>query len=277
MPNQIHLLGTEENIPGIHKKYEVLFSLAENFWKEALSLMPAGEKIGIGKSGHLNLCLSAVYAKQTKLFWSVYTHCYSGLGGEAFLPLRTMYQVLLNLAFLEKGVSWQIARQWLLWDYVNDLKQLKNQSILTGISKKLAEELEISLLEVKNSMSDKDWKNFVKNGPSKLDMASLALKVGMEDTHSIFYPYISGATHGYDLMSHVKPMDPDGILIKMTPDDAWIDSVLITAMHFMKDSLEITNRLLSLGKERQISKLTNLAAQARTFKPAIEPMAVMVQ
>ena len=271
MTTQIHLLGVEENIPGIHNKYEALFNLAERFWKGASTIILPGERIGVGKSEHLNLCLAAIYAKQIKLFWSVYSHSYSGLGLEAQLPLRTMYQVWLNLIFLERGDQPEIARQWLLWDYANADKQFKNKVLRTEKGRVLAEELEKSIVVEKVTMGEGGWKDFTKNGPSKLDLASLASRLGVSDGHNVFYPFVSGISHGYDLLLHATRTEPDGITVNITPSESFVDTVLITAMIFLRDCLDIINRLLILGKDSKISELTDLATKARALNPTSLP------
>ncbi|MBI4217676.1 MAG: hypothetical protein HY610_01020 [Elusimicrobia bacterium] len=265
--NLIHLMGEQENIPRIHEEFYGFFILAEDFWKRASTIMPAEENIFLGKSKHLNLCLAAIYSKQLKLYWSVYIHAFNGLGLEAQLPLRAMWQVLLNLLYLKrKKDHGEVAKQWLLWVYANSNKQLKGSIVQTKKGMTLADELEKSLSAEKAAMGEKEWKVFTKNGPSRIDLTSLSHMLGMSEGHNMLYPFISGVSHGYDLLSHVTYIDSNQISIKITPDATFVDIVLITAMSIMRDCLYIINELLGLGKDGKVNELTDLFSKARALK-----------
>lgn len=262
MTELLTLIGQNENLPSIHEKHKEIFSSAKSFWEISKSFLP--NRIGIGKHHHLNLCLAAVYSKQIKLFFSVYQQCYYGLPSEAMLPLRVMYETLLNLLFLERRKRPEvIAIKWLIWHFANNERQAKLIRSKSSINEETKRILKRDLKVYQNKMTNKKWKIFVRYGPSMVSLGRLAKRLRMKTAYNSFYPHVSGPNHGYDLLNHAYPNDHDGITFNITPDDKLLDLFLYTSIAILYDTLKILNHLLALNRHAQLRELKGILQSAK--------------
>lgn len=263
--NMIKLPLHNEALSQIHREHSDVLRTSRKVWTIIRSIIKHMNRVGKGKSDHLILCLTAIHPKLVKLYWSAYMHCYHGLAFEAFLPLRAVYEIRLNLFYMENHPNpKEIARLWGVWDGANGEKQalcLGNQALI-----KIHEEA----LKDDKMRFGKRWDLFALKGPSMMGMRGIAKEIDkwkknsqMIEEYNRYYNVLSGASHGYNLLSYIKAKGKnDPIEILITPTGGWVEIVLLLNMKFTVESIDTICNLLGLNRKKQFKKLLSLLNEA---------------
>ena len=264
----------EANCRAILQKCSLLFEAAGKIWDIASGLMADGTIFGRGNVEAVNVCLAGVYAKQMCSFYAAVTLCQKGLGKDAEQHLRSMFQAFYNLKAMEISTDVpEFARLWILWDIANTGRQ-------ADLIEKTKPELGVGFVRMRKElaphraeMGAEEWKTFIKNGPTKLNLAAHAdfLDRGIQggnfrESYDAFYPQAS-SSHGYDLAEFVLPMEGGGLQVNLSPTDKHVEAVVVSAIAFLRDSMAVLNALLKLGKDMELAAMTEIVESVRPKSP----------
>jgi hypothetical protein len=268
----IQLPNEADACPVIRWEHRDLFNLGKSAWDIYIHSIPDKSNIGFpGNSLFLNTCLAAIFVKQGKMFFSTYTLCYYGLGHEAELPLRSMFETLINLEYLNKSTDKNsIGREWLLWDIANDEKIAREYKGQNPETDKAIAELEASVAKRKTIIPTEQWKEFVKNGPSKVDRATLAKNMGYSESYKTFYAMASSAAHGYDLLDYATSNKENAIDMPLNPSPKRIDAVLSTGIGQLARTFAILNTVLDLKQNERLEKLAAITEQVKSISKELQ-------
>jgi hypothetical protein len=212
-----------------------------------------------------------------RLTFAVDRLCHAGLGLEAQILARTMYDNYLQLKFLEHSVNIdETATEYIFWDMANDVD--KDEKILEMCPelKSKIENANKDFITFKRRFSHKDWMKFVFYGPSFLSPKKLSKHIdelenskALSKIYEIFYHETSGQAHGYDFLDYAKWLTRADMGVRLSPVEEKIEYVLITVLNFLTNTCIIVNNKLSLGKNKTVEKMD------RTYKSALMSLPAM--
>lgn len=243
----------------IKEENQKYFTAAKIVWELALRIVSEDEKIGVGKSDYLIMCMVGVYVKQMRAFFACYKLCEAGLNNEGLILLRTMAITYAQLLELRKSNDQaEFARLWFVWDLVSNydrVKFLKEQCPERGYSFINYDDYSDRIAKEKERLGDDKWKNFFRNGPAMKDTRQLFEDNLSKATYEVFFRTASGSVHGYDMFSYIKPKDDGKIEGRLAPYGGMVDIMLALIIAFLKDTVSVINELLVLRKEAEISQI----------------------
>lgn len=279
----VKLPHEDENCSAIRAEYRPLFEAAEAAWQIAEQFVRHWDHVRAGQHTDLYTCVVAILTKQMRLFRGIYLLSEKGLGNEALMLLRAMFETFLRLKALEgSGQRARHAYLWLVWARANNRKQaailVPNRAEFAKPLADLDEELVpaketfkeflaaayASEVGLGNPVPKIGWPEFVEHGPVLRHMARLAEDLGFRDAYDTFYRHASGPAHGYDLPFYVGVSGEDGLMVNLSPVMPYVDTVLATGIVLLRDTLAIVNSLLRLGKDEEVEGLTKIVNDLRT-------------
>jgi len=267
------------NMAAIADRFRRQFEIADAAWDASIELVSSGMGVGLGKKRSFNLCMSAVTAKQLRFFCATVRLCKMGLGNEAQVCHRAMYELFLQLKALEVSADRELfARQWLLWCFANMERQA---GLIAKWSPKLGPELADvpeRIAELKKEVGEEEYKAFVRCGPMRESVADLAthldtiVKGGtFRWTYDTYYPQASGPAHGYDLFDFATlRKEDDGILMVLCPSENHIDAVISSSVWNLRDSVVVIDSVWGLNRADIVKRLDELSY---ALKPSAEDLA----
>lgn len=209
----------------------------------------------------LHRCVSAVYVKQLKLYVAAYELCGKGLGREAIVIERAMYEVWLLLRALTKSKNpEQFAEDWFAWGYLNDYERTKD--ILTRHPEKEGDPVILRFLGIledkmrntktrlesdyretqsvcekcghKKIMRASKWDRFKWKGPALDGPTKLGKRVGA--AVSAYYNEISGVSHSYDI--HMYAIRDGAPRAHIDPTKSVLEGIVLWLVNSVEDVME---------------------------------------
>ena len=243
----------------MHKTYKALFEDAEKVWQIACSMIKEKDVIGVGIEVNINLAIGAIYAKQIRLFISIFTLCKKGLSSEAKILLRAMFESFLNLKFINDSPDKsEKCRQLLLWGFACHSKQMRaigeNDPKWNEVLTKQSQQIK----PFKDKYGKGKWKMFEKCGPSMKNVADLSNDLGFKTEYDYIYRTGSSAIHSTDLPEFII-LNESGIQLNISPNDIWIKPVGAASIIMLYRSMECINDVLKINKNDEISQLKEIA------------------
>ena len=262
-PNRMELMQQAEVQDVIQRKYAGLFAALESAWSDAFSLMAVGARLGAGISEDRRLCLIAVYTKMIRLAYSAGQLCKLGLGLEAQLQARTMFENYLQLKFLDHAENIDAcASQYIYWDMANDEGVHEKILELHPELKPKIDEIRKPLLDFKASLSKSKWGDFVFYGPSRLSVFKLCEHIDKLEksnvqvrTYKTLYHETSGQAHGFDFLDYARRRGPNDVEALLAPAEERVEDVLVTVLITLSNTCKIVDNRLNLDKKGVIDKM----------------------
>jgi hypothetical protein len=264
----MHLPNEEKNWKGIEARRRKHIQVAEQCWDLALTFLKGGDVIGVGKTENFNLVIAGATAKVLRLYYSTVLLARRGMGNEAQVFVRAMFELLVHLKAMQATEDKaEYARQWLVWSLSNYGKQVHKLVKLNPSLGPAFKEWNEKQEEMKQDISG-NWGDFVMYGPTKtrLDkrVVDLDEKVPghrLAASYQSMYTAVSAPLHGYDLTDHVWPKEDGHIEMRLSPTDHLIETVIAIAVNFLVNTLDLINDLAELKRENLVKELVILMQQ----------------
>jgi len=280
----------DKAVPDIARAFKPLLDAADKLFEYVqVSAKGATPKGGV----RLNNCLSSVLARLLRLHYSAVKLASVGVASEAKLPIRALFELVVNLYALEQAVDKEeYARRWIAWDLHNYMRQIETElKVHPELEPKFADHRKLAEA-VKREMDDTakreasaspgknaaevekrvkgKWKEFMKHGPSMVDMRSLADSVdkksgGKSNLLPIYdrvYPNSSGVIHGSDLASMIELSDGKQIVLKLAPTEDHIEVILVTSTVLLSMGSQVIFRILGIGPAKAEEEMNAIVAPA---------------
>ncbi|MBI4376516.1 MAG: hypothetical protein HY549_08710 [Elusimicrobia bacterium] len=254
------------------------------------------------------MCLSSVLTRLLRLHYAAVKLSSTGIASEAKLQVRAMFEMVINLYALEQsGDAEEYSRKWIAWDLHNYMKQIEvelrahpenaplfeeHKRLADSVKKDLGDEARLAAQARWPSDAAKGeahvagkWKEFLKHGPSMVDLRSLATavdaksggKTNMVAIYERVYPNASGVMHGSDLSSMLEPSSASKIVLKLAPTRDGIETVLVTSTVLLQMGALVICRLLGIAPPDMLAETNAIVNQAvahlkiAAAKPEVAP------
>jgi len=273
-----------------------MFDLACRSHEAALGLITAGDPLPPDLPKNLSLCLIGVTVKQIRLFSAIVDLCANGMSVEAAWLLRASFELVVNQKCLEVTTDrTKFAIRWLLWVSAGLGPPEPNVTAPEDEKKALAEQwhkpyeetrAEIAaeaIAEAKKSpkadpcitdqdVADQAWKNFRRWGPvmKPIEQKCIIADDGnpgktMHVLYDLLYRQTSPVGHAADLSTHAIPLEEGGIEARFIPRDDGLRGTIVTAMGFLRITIQLTNNLLLLKKDAIVAQIIDCEETARSL------------
>lgn len=246
----------------IRKRLDGLFRRADRVHCAAVEVLTRG-RLNVTKSEGHSLgtvtVVASLMTKACKTFRAIQLTCESGLGQDAAVLARQLFETAVALAFvLQKD---QILRCGMLAAY-GDQRQLVLLEEATGISG-LATLASPEALERARTKVD-GWRpvlgeevlKSVRRHWSGKSLEWAAGEVSLETGYAVMYRHTSQFAHGSDVTEHFfVSSESDVPTLKLAPSDALLKPVLESSMLLLFDMIGTANDALGLGEESVVARM----------------------
>lgn len=249
----------------INEKHSILFSYSENIWNIAVSLITEQDIVGIDSTRAINAAIAGIYAKQLRLFKGISLLCEYGLSYESQILLRVMFELHLNLKYIEKEKDKSnVCRLFIIWDSANYFKIDRIFSESGFLESKITEELKMQMDSIKDELIKEgiNWKLFIKHGPSLKNVENLAKDFGLTAYYNAIYRFSSSIIHSYDINSYAIS-DNKTIHINLSPNDRSLRDCMISSIFILSYSLLVIDELLKINKNNSIVDIQNIIKEMK--------------
>jgi hypothetical protein len=260
--------------PEIARAFAVHFGAADRLFEYVKDLL-GGTRLNLVERIHY--CEAPVLTRLLRLHYTVSKLASVGLGSEAKMAVRSIFENVVNLYALEHSADREeYARRWIAWDLVNFMKQVDAEirlhphneplfaeirGIAGGVEREIREESRI-LAETHwpagsqkaRNFIDKRWQAFRNRGPSMKNMRALAQEVDGKTggathfaaSYDFVYQNASGVVHGSEI-SRLIDQTPTQIVLKLAPTTDEIESVLMSSNVWLSMGAASVCRVLHIG------------------------------
>lgn len=238
-------------------KYHDLFGLnlqlrllVENKWKDLEKHHTIDKRFP--EQGVTTFLLGKAY----KTHGTVLNLCMDGYGEDAGVLARTLFELAVNLLYLNKEDSTNRATMFGEHEWVLRLKLLDSNLELIKSSGKMKEE---RIDEIRNKVDElitKYGKKF-KRSWSLLETKEMAKEVGLEGAYNSVYTQFTDIAHSrISSASEYVREDSAGLVIDIGPGENLVPTVLVSAFHHFLLIVDSWDIRFSLGLDNNLSDLS---------------------
>lgn len=221
--------------------------------KKVLKLLP--DDTHLEAKDDLKTCLVSVYRKQLNLYCGCYKLCELGLGNEARILDRAMYETWLLLERLDNSANpSEFASDWIAWGYANEYvlrEQLfkRHPEIAADRGVQRYKEILEGKSQAARDKFGKDWKEFVRRGPAMAGPSRLSKDKGPQLVE--YYSDASGPVHSYDIHLYSPDLDQPDVAEFLDGTDEVLEHIII----WISKTIEIVNahlKFVDVAKYQQL-------------------------
>lgn len=271
-------------VSDLAQKYKPYFDLGDRVFDDTRNIVDGKVK----NINSLHMCLLPVLARMLRLHYSAYRLASVGRAEEAKLPVRAMFENLVNVLALEHNDnSLRYAQRWIGWDLSNHMKQVdkylqthpdrtpdfdKLKAIHKDTKDAVAAESRARGEEkwpgnnarITKYVEDR-WDQFMGHGPSMENMRRLAAIVdgamggggNLQRIYDQFYGYASGVVHGSDLQSllDINEISQNRLVLRLAPSETDMEEIMITSSFMLGRTGLSISRVLNIGGQAYHDKM----------------------
>jgi len=258
------LPGEHEWAKSIQQKYQKglqfidqALSMGEQFFAIKDAKSPVDEKLYVGiqlglfVSGHRTLYAIRLLSER-------------GLAGDqAMILLRTLLEITTNSVSLSQGNKVENAQRYRDFALILETRLLKGASEYAGTKElkkgweKLLSERQSHIDEIKKRRGEDEYKELRDNNTwREKNVYVLCEKIGMIDQYKLVYRRASKISHGMNVEDWIcgDPQSPE-IILDPGPSDSWLPDVLMSALTFYSNLLNVMDETLKADNAEEIKAL----------------------
>lgn len=206
---------------------------------------------------HLRACLSAALARLLRLHYAAVKLASAGVAAEARPQIRALFELVVHVrALAQSSDPEEYARRWIAWELRGDAAGRELSEALKGDldaeARKDAQGRWPREPERIEAFVAGRWTEFLKHGPSRADLRSLAAAVDMRSqdktklaaTYDALFPAVSGALPSAPLRARLDLPEGAPLTPALVPTREDVETVLVTSVVLLEmGALAVAGRL----------------------------------
>lgn len=193
-----------------------------------------------------------VFVKCNKTFRAMNLLAGKGFGSDAIILLRTLVELQIVLKFINSGDVAHRAKQF--YDFSTVVTSYK-LSRHFQLNKEAMDELDAAVERLKTNHGKQWWQDAVQRSKwSSYSLRGMAAEARLADLYDVIYAHACEASHGTDLVSHVRVIDGMDYAPEFTVSTDWVDHVLRIGNFIYADTLLELDNFFTAGKAAAITE-----------------------
>jgi hypothetical protein len=249
-------------VNALKQKYAPYFAIMETALRTALDLT-RDRQWHVKADGAISQLevrvILGLYSKACKTYRSIMLCCEHGLGQDAQVLGRVLFETFIGTHFILQDGTRQHAAMYLLGNAL----QFKRQLDAVGDTSELAQYVTPHILDtyaliIRNLEEELDKETIKKVKRSSYLGQSLrdyCHDNGLGTFYDLFYRFASANTHVTDLLEHIEEGKEDTTVLRIIPGEAWLPQVIPAVTGFLAMILELINDSYGLACDDSIAAL----------------------
>lgn len=253
--------------------YAELFAHAENAHQAAVGVVLRVETALIESSASnkgVSVVIAGLLTKALKTFRAIQLVCEAGLGQDASVLLRQLFETTLAVGFILKTDSVNRATMLVVHERQRHLVMLRELRRLSG-TEGIATDEDVKaaehVLQVTADHLGADLVDSVRRHWSGNSVEWAAGELGLSSFYGTLYRITSSIAHGSDVMTHFSLDISSGTpTLKLIPTDDHIVPVLISAGTLLRMLTDWTNKSLRCDESDAVEQIASAVLAMETFE-----------
>ncbi|MCC7304063.1 helix-turn-helix domain-containing protein [bacterium] len=243
---------------GIKSKFKQLLAVHQELAKLISEVMTREQAI----TGPKDAILSFALTKMSKSHEAILVLTSQGFGEDATILSRSLFELMVNIAYIQNDSSDSLANRYLDYDWVQRAKMIENvkeetisqEATKRGITeaelKKQISDLRIKAEEVKRKY------NYTNNAWSDLSLFDMSDKIGRLDAYKTVYRLQCQLAHNSSRsMNDYLNFEEIETVFDASRSDNWIEECLVITFDFAYHILSAFNEHFKTGFDENIANL----------------------